>query len=307
VGSEMCIRDRVDALCHGALDGSAEVSITGGTLATGSSYQVRWKDSNQNTVGFQNLLDSVASGLYSVEIRDDNQCLLQSQAFIDQPDSIKVNGVASKNARCYRSQDAEIVVSSTGGSGLLYSIDGGTTLQIPSLFSGLDTGIYQVRVTDANNCISYPNGPFQVIITEPDSFYVSGSVLKDIDCFGNETGSISIQASGGNLLEYSIDGGSTWQLEPLFDSLPAGPYTLSVRDSAGCIGVGTTNNSIVLTEPTLLQANALVLQGVKCEIENGGSAGSNPTGEFHRTPYRGITETRTSLHLDCKGLNTVSL
>jgi gliding motility-associated-like protein len=273
----------VDALCHGALDGSAEVSITGGTLATGSSYQVRWKDSNQNTVGFQNLLDSVASGLYSVEIRDDNQCLLQSQAFIDQPDSIKVNGVASKNSRCYRSQDAEIVVSSTGGSGLLYSIDGGTTLQIPSLFSGLDTGIYQVRVTDANNCISYPNGPFQVIITEPDSFYVSGSVLKDIDCFGNETGSISIQASGGNLLEYSIDGGSTWQLEPLFDSLPAGPYTLSVRDSAGCIGVGTTNNSIVLTEPTLLQANALVLQGVKCEIENGGSAEVQPNGGV--SPY----------------------
>jgi gliding motility-associated-like protein len=138
-------------------------------------------------------------------------------------------------------------------------------------------------VTDANNCISYPNGPFQVIITEPDSFYVSGSVLKDIDCFGNETGSISIQASGGNLLEYSIDGGSTWQLEPLFDSLPAGPYTLSVRDSAGCIGVGTTNNSIVLTEPTLLQANALVLQGVKCEIENGGSAEVQPNGGV--SPY----------------------
>jgi gliding motility-associated-like protein len=268
----------VDALCHGALNGTAEVAVTGGTLAQASSYQLKWKDVNQNVVGVQALLDSVASGLYVIEIRDDNQCLLISQAFIDQPDSIKVQGVVSKNARCYRSQDGEIEVLATGGTGLIYSIDGGTTTQIPPLFTGLDTGIYAVAITDVNGCASYPNGPFQVIITEPDSFYVSGSVLKNIDCYGNATGSISIVASGGNLLEFSIDGGSNWSLSPEFDSLVAGPYSLSVRDSAGCIGVGTVNNSVTLTEPTLLQANALVLQGVKCEVDNSGSAEVQPLG-----------------------------
>jgi gliding motility-associated-like protein len=268
----------VDALCHGALNGTAEVLVTGGTLAQTSTYQYKWKDINQNVVGVQALLDSVASGLYALEIRDDNQCLLTSQAFIDQPDSIKVQGITSKNARCYRSQDAEIFVQATGGSGLTYSVDGGTTYQIPALFTGLDTGIYAVKITDANNCVSYPNGPFQVLITEPDSFYVSGSVLKNIDCFGNATGGISILASGGNLLEFSIDGGSTWSLNPEFDSLVAGSYALSVRDSAGCIGVGTVNNNVVLTEPTLLQANGLVLQGVKCEVDNSGSAEVQPFG-----------------------------
>jgi gliding motility-associated-like protein len=279
----------VDALCHGSLDGSSEIAITGGTLATGSSYQIAWRDANLNIVGFQELLDSIGSGMYTVEIRDDNQCLLQAQSFISQPDSIKVIGISSKNSKCYRSQDGEIVVTATGGSGLLYSIDAGANYQIPSIFSALDTGIYSITITDANSCVSYPSGPFQVILTEPDSFYVSGSTIKDVDCFGNASGSILIEASGGNLLEYSINNGATWQLSSFFDSLVSGIYTLDVRDSAGCIGVSTISNSATVSEPALLLANATVLQGVKCEVERLGSAQVIPSGGT--LPYKIVWET----------------
>jgi gliding motility-associated-like protein len=268
----------VDALCHGSLNGSAEISVNGGTLAQGSLYQINWKDANQNIVGVNPLLDSVSSALYSIEIRDDNMCLLTAQAFIDQPDSIKVQSVLSKDAKCYRSADGEISVAASGGTGLLYSIDGGATFQIPSAFGMLDTGAYQVAITDANGCVSYPSGPFGIQINEPDSFFVSGSSIKNIDCFGNATGSIVIQASGGNLLEYSIDNGTTWQLDPAFDSLVAGTYLLEVRDSAGCIGVSTISGTVSLTEPTLLQASYTVLQGVVCETERNGSAEIQPIG-----------------------------
>jgi gliding motility-associated-like protein len=279
----------VDALCHGSLDGSSEISITGGTLASGSSYQIAWRDANLNIVGFQELLDSMGSGMYTVEIRDDNQCLLQAQSFIGQPDSIKVVGISSKNSKCYRSQDGEIVVTATGGSGLLYSVDAGVNYQIPSIFSAMDTGIYSITITDANSCVSYPTGPFQVILTEPDSFYVSGSIIKNVDCFGNATGSILIEASGGNLLEYSINNGATWQLSPFFDSLVSGIYTLDVRDSAGCIGVSTISSSVNVSEPAVLLANATVLQGVKCEVERLGSAQVIPTGGT--LPYKIAWET----------------
>ena len=279
----------VDALCHGSLDGSSEISITGGTLATGSSYQIAWRDANLNIVGFQELLDSIASGMYTVEVRDDNQCLLQAQSIISQPDSIKVVGISSKNSKCYRSQDGEIVVNATGGSGLLYSIDAGANYQIPSIFSALDTGIYSITITDANSCASYPSGPFQVILTEPDSFYVSGSTIKDVDCFGDPTGSILIEASGGNLLEYSINNGATWQLSSFFDSLVSGIYTLDVRDSAGCIGVSTISNSATVSEPAMLVANATALQGVKCEVERLGSAQVVPSGGT--LPYKIVWET----------------
>ena len=279
----------VDALCHGSLNGSSEISITGGTLATGSNYQIAWRDANLNIVGFQELLDSIGSGMYTVEIRDDNQCLLQAQSFIGQPDSIKVVGISSKNSKCYRSQDGQIVITATGGSGLLYSVDAGVNYQIPSIFSAMDTGIYSILITDANSCASYPSGPFQVILTEPDSFYVSGSIIKNVDCFGNASGSILIEASGGNLLEYSINNGATWQLSPFFDSLVSGIYTLDVRDSAGCIGVSTISSSVNVSEPAVLQANATVLQGVKCEVERLGSAQVVPTGGT--LPYKIVWET----------------
>ena len=268
----------VDASCQGSLTGSVEIVVTGGTLDSSSSYQIIWRDDNLNSVGFESLLDSVASGIYSVEIQDDNLCLHNNQAFIDQPDSIKVAGITSIDAKCYRSQDGSIQIFATGGSGLLYSIDGGNTSQIPSLFGLLDTGVYNITVTDANSCISYPSGPFQVVINEPDSFYVSGSVIKDVDCLGNATGTILIQANGGNQLEFTIDNGNTWQLDPFFDSLIAGVYILDVRDSAGCIGVSTINNTITITEPTLLQATATIIQGVKCEIEENGIAQIIPIG-----------------------------
>ena len=268
----------VDASCQGSLTVSVEIVVTGGTLDSSSSYQIIWRDDNLNSVGFESLLDSVASGIYSVEIRDDNLCLHNNQAFIDQPDSIKVAGITSIDAKCYRSQDGSIQIFATGGSGLLYSIDGGNTSQIPSLFGLLDTGVYNITVTDANSCISYPSGPFQVVINEPDSFYVSGSVIKDVDCLGNATGTILIQANGGNQLEFTIDNGNTWQLDPFFDSLLAGVYILDVRDSAGCIGVSTINNTITITEPALLQATATIIQGVKCEIEENGIAQIIPIG-----------------------------
>jgi len=53
-------------------------------------------------------------------------------------------------------------------------------------------------------------------------------------CYGDTTGSLYIEASGGwNQIEYSLDG-TTYQSGNLFDPITGGPKTLYIRDSLGC-------------------------------------------------------------------------
>ena len=99
---------------------------------------------------------------------------------------------------------------------------------------------------------SYPTGMTQILITQPDSFYVDSVVIEDVDCFGNNSGTILISASGGNSLSYSIDGGLTIADSAFFDSLYAGTYMVQVIDSAGCQGTNSSNNIVDVLELSLI-------------------------------------------------------
>jgi len=65
---------------------------------------------------------------------------------------------------------------------------------------------------------------------------------SDISCFNGSDGTIEINASGGSGsgYEYRIHNGTGWigwQIGNIFTSLPAGSYTLEIRDSNGCVQV----------------------------------------------------------------------
>ena len=60
-------------------------------------------------------------------------------------------------------------------------------------------------------------------------------VVEDETCIGANNGEITVNATapgGASDLEYSIDGGSTFQNENVFDSLAAGTYTIIVRQKS---------------------------------------------------------------------------
>ncbi|WP_160170144.1 T9SS type A sorting domain-containing protein [Aquimarina megaterium] len=111
-------------------------------------------------------------------------------------------------------------------------------------------------------------------LTSPPALSVNGSP-SPVQCLGGNDGSIIVTPNGGTpgtpptspRYQYSIDNGTTWQEETLFDTLSKGDYTILIKDNNGCeasstpITVGerfpTIPNVIPVlgTSPTLINGN----------------------------------------------------
>ena len=106
--------------------------------------------------------------------------------------------------------------------------------------------------------------------TQPQLLIATAS-KTDVACFGDLTGSISAEASGGTPpYEYNINGGS-YQATGIFSGLPAGLHTLTVRDGNSCSFV----LKIDITQPDALAGSAAVSEPIKC---HGGTSTVTLTG-----------------------------
>lgn len=141
------------------------------------------------------------------------------------------------------------------------------------------------NATSAQVCISEMSGAqpgndyalddisFYQICTVTDTVTVNVSDIQlttssitHVDCFGNNTGAVTTDAQGG-VAPYSY----TWsnsQTTADLHSLPAGTYTLDVRDNIGC----TKNLNVVVNQPPVLTASAVSNNIIECEVTNTGSA-----------------------------------
>lgn len=77
-------------------------------------------------------------------------------------------------------------------------------------------------------------------------------------------GTLTVTNPLGSNLEYSIDGGTTWQLSPIFN-VPAGSYTVNARVVASLCG-GSTN--ALVEEPTQVTSSA-VTTSASCANNDG--------------------------------------
>ena len=280
--------------------GSVSLNISGGTLSTTTTYGVLWQDGLLNNVGTGPQIDSIGADYYTASITDDNSCLLQVYATVKEPDSLVVRNISFQDSKCYRSMDGWITFDIDGGVGPLASIDSGLTMLGQSTFLNLDTGAYTYHITDVNGCTAFPNAWGQFIINEPDSFYISSAIVKDVDCFGNNSGQIEIVAFGGNLLRYSIDSGMTYQDSAIFKNLYADSYSMQVIDTAGCQGQYSVSNTVTVNEPLPLIGTASIISGVNCQFDTTGVADVAITGGT--VPYSILWETEDTT-LQVSGLN----
>lgn len=230
--------------CKGNQDGWAKVNVSGGTGAL--TYV--W---NAPSAINQDSIFNLPAGTYSVEVFDENNCSAKIFFSIDEPNSDLTITINKQNVLCYSFENGTALATVNGGKAP-YTYEWNDPLaQTTRKATGLAEGLYQVIVTDANECVTSK----EVEILAPDKDIAVDFNFSEPRCNGDNNGWIeAIANSGVAPYEYKWNVGGTGNSNMVTD-LPTGVYSIDITDANGCRFV----DSISLSEPDILSATKEVI------------------------------------------------
>lgn len=240
--------------CFGDNDGEITTNITGGVpFSTGTPYIISWTGPNgftSSTASISNLVP----GDYTLSVQDEGGCPFSETYTITEPTELILTVDTETSVSCFGSTDGEIAVTVTGGTqNYTYNwTRNGAPFSTNEDISNLTAATYELTVSDANNC-----GPIvqSFTITEPNELSVSLVNQMNLECFGDNSGAIAINTTGGTptetspgVFEYTYawtgPNGFTSTTQNL-TALEGGTYTVTVTDANGC----DDTLSVTLTQP----------------------------------------------------------
>ncbi len=253
--------DKTDTKCNGSSDGTATVSVSGGT----TSYTYLWNDLAAQTSA---TATGLKAGTYQVIVTDANSCNVSATITINEPLLITAT-VNKTDVKCFGGNDGTAIVSVSGGTASYTYLWNDPALQTTATATGLKAGIYQVTVKDANGCTLTES----VTVNEPGTALTAAVVGTDVKCFGGSDGSAIVSASGGTG-SYTF----TWndpaaQTGSTASALKAGTYLATVTDGNGC----TASASVTINEPPVIAAT-ITKNDVKCFGGNDGTSTVSASG-----------------------------
>jgi len=260
--------------CFNGSNGTASVLAEGGT----APYSYLW--SNGATTSS---INDLAAGIYNVTVTDDNGCTAQASYQVTKPEWL-TRGATGTSTTCANSAT---VVPSGGTAPYTYLWSNGATSQT---ITSLPAGTYNVTVTDDHGCTTSAS----VTVTAAEAFNPSASVT-DVSCFNGSNGKITVTNVNATApFSYSING-IDFRTINTFDSLPAGTYTITVRDAFGCTGFVEK----VITQPTQLLVSEGPVQRT-CIGSNTGSisllvSGGSPSYSYLWTGPGSYSSTQPSV------------
>lgn len=250
--------------CVGVNNGSITITPTNGSAPY--SYTI---DGGAPQSG--NIFTGVSAGTHIVVVRDNFGCMSYNLSVTVTAGSVLTGTVNGNPVSCNGGNDGSILANGTSGSApYQYSLNGGGN-QPSNAFNGLIAGNYTITITDAFGCIS---APMPVTINQPTPLAIAASFIRNVNCQGQSNGLIRVNATGGNApYSFALNAG-TFQVADSF-AVPAGVYTVTVKDAKNCISV---INNISITEPTTLTASIGSISNATCDGGDDGLITINSTG-----------------------------
>ena len=173
------------------------------------------------------------------------------------------------NPACANVNDGSISIIPQAGAAAPFTVTltgpGGpynTTSNSPIVFNNLAPGNYSFIYFSANGC----TGPGANVLLTSNNALLTPALITMPLCNGAANGTVTFSPIGGaGPYQYSSDGGVTYQASRGFGGLAAAPHSFRIKDNVGCI----KDTTIVLTQPTLLSANALSNATAGCGNNDG--------------------------------------
>ncbi len=253
----------VDVSCFEGSDGSINLTATGGTGA----YSYQWFGATQGQLAFNGEDPSgLAADSYTVNVSDQNGCSNTLTIVITEPIAPLTSTEIITDVNCFGDLTGSIDPQIAGGTAPYnYNWSDGSTA---NTLSNVAAGTYSLETTDNNGCIAN----FNYTIEEPNKALTIVTEQVNVLCFGENTGSITTDISGGTApYSFSWTNGSSAQN---ISSLVAGTYTITVTDALGCIETAT----VVITEPAAPLALSSSVTDILCHGGNNGGIDLTVTG-----------------------------
>jgi len=210
-----------DADCNGAPDGTATVSVMGGT----SDFTYLWSDDmGQMTSTASNL----SAGLYTVTVTDANGCTMTADANVSTPSMLSIGDISATNVTCFDGMNGTATVMATGGTGDFNYAWSDATMQSTETAINLSPAEYTVTVSDEAGC----QVTASIDVENVDAIVLDLATV-DVLCASDIDGSIDLTIISGGNPNFTYEWSNTAFTEDL-NNLSAGIYSVTVTDADMC-------------------------------------------------------------------------
>ncbi len=264
-----------DVSCFGSNNGSASVTVTGGT----GVYTYTWSTSPaQNSA----LAGTLTAGTYTASITDNNGCAVSQTVTLTQPPAMNAvltstSNYNGYNVSCFNYTNASVDISINGGTGA-YTYTWSNNANTQDI-NNIGAGSYSVVAMDVNGCTDTLN----VLLTQPNQIVLNIDSISNfngynVKCYGSNNGTVYVSVTGGvPNYNYAWSNGSTNQN---LNNVPSGSYYMSLTDLNNCFAYIDT----VLTQPQPLTNTVNVAQPL-CNGVNNGSISISVSGGVSPVTY----------------------
>lgn len=269
--------------CHQLGDGYAIANAFGGT----EPYTYNWSSSSQVDTIELNL----SAGNYSLVISDSNNCTLDTNFVIEEPEEVRIDSIFTTDITCFGYNNGKIEVFASGGDSIFrYSVDSGLTYQSNLAFDSLAPGFYNITIIDQSLCrvdsfATLVEPPIVEVSTNTDSVKVCVSTCTDLIA----------TASGGNGGPYTyswspnLGTGSAKNICPSKDII----YAVYAYDQENCVSeIQKIKINLFDSLDVLIPEDTFFCYGNSLPLDAVAIGGDGNGYNFEWTPYYGLNNPR---------------
>lgn len=236
--------------CFNGMDGTMTVIVSGGSGQNAFFFSNGQNlNSSEDTVQIGNL--AVDDDLFVVVTDLENGCTETSSivgVLSPMPLNVQIDNISA--ITCFEGSDGSIFASASGGTApyeFLWTNSEAVIVGQEQNLLFVPSGTYNLLVTDAQGCQGMLNNLQINLANDVIQIVDSLTVIENVVCRGESTGSISIAVSGGAPpFSYHWSNGS---MSASLTDVPAGFYGLTITDSDTCVAIFP--NVFEITQPAV--------------------------------------------------------
>ena len=288
--------------CYGALDGQALVTAQGAH----APYSYQWYGPS-GYVGVNDTISNLQAGVYSVTVKDTNDCMVNSSIIITEPAGIFYTVLSVLNDEtCLGACDGSIKVDISGGFSPYVSIatdmitgnmiTSSMGISNDSLVTGICSGTYDLVFSDENGCSSTllngGVGQATIITNNMTVAEIDDFSTVDVLCNGSSTGVLyasNVNTDPGFTYSWQDLNGNIVSTSSVASNLSTGTYVLyaDYNNTMGC----TVTDTAVVSELPIINPSASITD-VDCYGNSSGVLIASAVGGT--SPYNWLWNTGMS-------------